>query len=327
MASVLVSPVLILIVLLIILLIAFLVYFNIYTKRINRSLEQNESAAHVSMISTGSVGKVVVIIGAVYFAISTMDQLSTIDSDVQQMKNELNAKISDLYWQISDLQEQLEQQNSILNSIEYSLGEVDSENHTVEVTIKCVPKMVSEDTTVVLVVGNESITLEANAGGIFSATKHLPLFVDMSGEVTVAVTTGGITNTEIVSGLFYHELFKECLPSVASIELSESEYSKGKIIIKGECLNSGKGEGMTEVKLLFMIDGVIVKTMDVAAGTIVNETFEIDSDSLFELVAEGKDAYGYTHRNILWGASVDSEYMYLDGETILDKDGKVLFGQ
>ena len=78
MTSVLVSPMLILIVLLIVLSIAFLVYFNIYKKRINRSLEQNESTAHISMISTETVGRAVVIIGVVYFAISTMNQLSDI---------------------------------------------------------------------------------------------------------------------------------------------------------------------------------------------------------------------------------------------------------
>ena len=328
MSMVMISPMIILIVLLILLSIVFLVYFNIYKKRINKSLERNESTAHISMISTESVGKIVVIIGVVYFAISTMNQLSNIAFDVAQTKNELKSEISNLNCQINELREQLEQQNSILSSFEYTLGEINSENNTVETTLKCVPKVIAEDTTVTVTLGNEAITLEERTGGIFTATKQLPLFEDMNGEVTVAVTTGGITNTQTVSDVFYDTLCVECLPLLGDGYMLMHEFANGKISINGEYSGSGKGEGMTDVKLFFMIDDAVVKTLDIdEKGTFVNETIEMDGDSLFELVAEGKDVYGYTHRKILWGASIDSEYMYMDYDVILDKDGKVLFGQ
>lgn len=328
MSAVVISPMIILIVLLILLCLVFLVYFNIYKKRINKSLERNESTAHISMISTESVGKIVVIIGVVYFAISAMNQLSNLASDMQQVKNELKSEISYLQNQINELQEQLEQQDSILSSFEYTLGDINSKNNTVETTLKCVPKAISEGTTVTVIVGNETITLEAREGGVYTATKQLPLFADMSGGVTVAVTTGGITNTQIVSDLFYDALCSECLPMLDDGYMLMHEFVNGKLTINGEYRGMGKGEGIADVKLFFIIDDAVVKTMDVAEnGTKVSETFDMDDNSLFELVAEGKDPYGYTHRKILCGVSKDTEYMQMDMDVIIDKDGKVLFGE
>ena len=328
MSEIIISPILILIALLILLFIVFLVYFNIYKKRINKSIEHNESTAHISMISTESVGKIVVIIGAVYFAISTMNQLSDIASDIQQTKNELKSEIFDLNGKIYELQEQLGQQNSIFSSFEYSLGEINSENNTVETTLRCVPKVISEDTTVTVNLGNETVTLEAREGGVFTATKPLPLFADISGKVTVAVTTGGITNTQIISDLFYDALCNECLPLLGDGYMLMHEFADGKISINGEYDGLGKGEGITDVKLLFIIDDSVVKTLDIDEnGTTVNETLKMNSNSLFELVAEGKDSYGYIHRKVLWGASENTEYMYMDMDKIMDKDGNVLFGE
>lgn len=328
MSMIMISPMIILIVLLILLCIVFLVYFNIYKKRINKSLEHNESTAHISMISTESVGKIVVIIGAVYFAISTMNQLSDIAYDVDQTRNELKTEINRLNWQLEELEEQLEQQNSILSSFEYTLGEINSANNTVETTLKCVPKVVSEDTTVTVLLGGENITLEEKAGGVYTATKQLPLFDDMSGEVTVAVTTSGITNTQIVPDLFYDALCAECFPWLDDGYMLMHELEAGKLSINGEYQGLGKGEGITDIKLFFIIDGTVVKTIDVAEkGINVDETFELDDDRLFELVAEGKDAYGYTHRKILFGVSRDTEYLHMDTDVIMDKDGNVLYGE
>ena len=52
--------------------IIFAVYSSIYKKKINKKLEQNESTAHVSMMPTESIGKIILIVGGVLFAISVM---------------------------------------------------------------------------------------------------------------------------------------------------------------------------------------------------------------------------------------------------------------
>lgn len=320
-------PLLILIILTILLFIIFIVYFRMYKNKINKSLEQNESTAHISMVPAESIGRVLVIIGAVIFAISTMAQLSDIASDVQQTKYVLESEISNLTWQIDELEAKLEQQTSILNSFEYSLGKINVENNTVETTFRCVPKSTSEDTVVTVTLGDEVITLEANEGGVYTATKELPLFEDLGYEITVAVTTGGITNTQINSDGPYGALYSECLPQLEYSDMIMYEFEKGKLSIDGDYDSTcNKGE-LTDMKLFFVIDGNTVKTLEITEQiTSISEEYEIGSNSLFELVAEGKDEYGYTHRKVLFAASETSEYAYLYTDTIIDKDGNILIG-
>lgn len=172
----------IVIILSIILVIIFGAYYIIYKKKINKSLQLNESTAHISMTPAESVGKILVIIGAVLVAISIISQLSGIASDVQQTYCQLRTEIQNLRCEVSDLQDQIEKQNSPLNSFEYSFGKVSSNDNTVETTFRCVPKSISEDTVITITLGEQVITLEAAGNGVFTATKQLPLFAEIGTE-------------------------------------------------------------------------------------------------------------------------------------------------
>lgn len=311
-----------LIIILLLLLIIFIVYFIIYKKRINKSLEQNESMAHVPMASAESIGNILVKIGIVIYAISIIMNISSVASDVQQTRDELKAEIAKLNGEIRELESQFEQQNAILNSFEYSLGEINSVDNTVETTIRCVPKTVSEDTVVKVIFGDETITLEAEEGGIFTATKPLPLFVDIGYEITVAVTTEGVMNTQIIDRP-YEPLYSECLPWLTYVINPELEFENGKVRISGEC-GIGGWEEMTDIQLFFVMDGAVVKTVELPEqGMELNEVYEMDANSYFELVAEGMDPYGYKHRSILFAAGEFPEY---DSDYIItDKSGNVVF--
>lgn len=72
-----------------------------------------------------------------------------------------------------------------------------------------------------------------------------------------------------------------------------------------------------------------MKTIDVEGETIdINESFQMNSDSVFELVAEGEDIYGYTHRSGIFTACETAYTGFVHAEeTIMDKNGNVLFVQ
>lgn len=86
---------------------------------------------------------------------------------------------------------------------------------------------------------------------------------------------------------------------------------------------------MSDIKLFFVIDDSVVKTLDNEGQVInINETFELSNNSIIKLVAEGTDQYGYTHKKVLYAfsANITADYGYLDSDTIIDKDGNVLYG-
>ena len=307
----------------------FLVYFIIYKKRINKRLEQDESTAHVSMISSGSVAKFLVIVVAVLFAISISKQISEVASDVQQTYLELENKIQSLSWQINELENELEQQDYPLTSFEYSFGEVNNKDNTVETVFRCVPKTFSEDTVVKIVIGEQTIILEASEDGIFTATKQFPLFAGISSEATVAVTTGGITNTHELYDAPYQAPFEFALPQISGyeFEFGKEAWKNGKVTLSGSFIPV-KGDGMTDIKLFFIVDGNVVKTMDSEEQMIdIHETFGLSKNSILELIAEGTDQYGYTHKKELYAfmASEDTVHMNANNyDTITDKNGSVL---
>ncbi|MCI5577955.1 MAG: hypothetical protein MR364_00440 [Oscillospiraceae bacterium] len=319
----------IVIILSIILVIIFGVYYIIYKKKINKSLQLNESTAHISMTPAESVGKILVIIGAVLVAISIISQLSGIASDVQQTYCQLRTEIQNLRCEVSDLQDQIEKQNSPLNSFEYSFGKVNSNDNTVETTFRCVPKSIPEDTVITITLGEQVITLEAAGNGVFTATKQLPLFAEIGTEATVAITAGGITNTSIINDAPCDSLCTQCLPRLGDyLESLTDEWENGKLTFSGT-YTPEKGDGMSDIKLFFVIDDSVVKTLDNEGQVInINETFELSNNSIIKLVAEGTDQYGYTHKKVLYAfsANITADYGYLDSDTIIDKDGNVLYG-
>ena len=191
------------------------------------------------------------------------------------------------------------------------------------------PKSIFEDTVVTITLGEEVITLEAAGGGVFTATKQLPLFADMGLEATVAITAGGITNTRIIYESPRDALCRWCLPQLGEyLESLTDEWENGKLTFSGTYI-PGKTDEMTDIKLFFVIDDSVVKTLENEGQVInINETFQLSNNSIIKLVAESTDQYGYTHKRVLYSFSPDitADYGYLDSDTITDKDGNVLFG-
>ena len=163
--------------LIIIALIIYAVYSSIYKKKINKRLETHESTAHVSMASTESFGKGILTIGAIVVSIVTIYMHSNTSTKIDDMKKKLNQvyrSIDSLKYEISELQDQLQEQiseqNSAFLTFDCELGEVDNVNHTVEAFFSCVPKMSGNDTLISVTIEKNTITLEKNNNGTYSTS-------------------------------------------------------------------------------------------------------------------------------------------------------------
>ena len=88
-------------------------------------------------------------------------QISGYQNQVNNMRNEINA----IY---DNVDEKLKKEASLLSSVDYSLGELNTETHMVSVTLKVVPKTLTDDMQLSVKVGSETVALDRN-GNKFSA--------------------------------------------------------------------------------------------------------------------------------------------------------------
>lgn len=315
--------------LIIIALIVYAVYSSVYKKRINKKLEKHESTAHVSMASTDSIGRIILIVGAVIFAISTLSMISTISAGVQNTQNNLNNTINSLRYEITDLKEQIKEQNSAFVNFIYEYGEVDTENHTVEVAFDCIPRTAGEDTSVVITMGNTSIELKKSFDGRYKGTGRFLIFDPDCSNVYASVTTNGITTSHIVSDDSYNPLFMEFMGYFGGeMHIWEEEYEKGEYTLNAEYLKQAKGE-INDVQLIFCINDREVKRIDVVEHiTEINESFDVDApDESVVIYAEGTDRYGYIHRRAVSYLVNENDNFDFTEYVVMDKNRNMIYSE
>lgn len=312
----------------IIALVVYAVYSLIYRKKINKKLEEHESTAHVSMASTESIGRIILIVGAIIFAISVMSMLSNISADVQNTQNNLNNTINSLRYEITDLKEQLEEQNSVFVDFIYEYGEVDTENHTVELKFECIPRTVGEDTSIVLTIGNESVELKRSSDGRYRGAAWVHIFDGDCSSVYASITTNGITTSHLIDE-FYGAFFTDFMVYFdAEMHIWEEEYEKGKYTINAEYFNHAKGE-INDVQLIFCINDKEVKRIDINERiTEIDESFDVNApDESVAIYAEGTDRYGYIHRRAVSYLINENEYFDFAEYVVMDKNRNILYSE
>lgn len=308
-------------------LIIYKVYSNIYKKKINKKLEANESMAHVSMLPSESIGKVLVIIGLSIFTFSTISMLSDISSELHNNQNNINNTIINLQYEITDLKNQLKEQNSVFSEFDYEYGKVDTTNHTVDITFRCIPKTTGADTSVSITMGNENINLKKTADGRYTGTKAFPLFEPNCGNIFASITTNGITTTHVVSENEHIPLYQNFMPQLHGTMLIDNEKQKNnKYNITGTYLNDAKGD-INNVKLIFCVNGKEIERIDISEySTSIDKTFDSGKNDQFDIYAEGTDEYGYTHKQLILSIYDDEEPDYkLGNYTVSDKNGNILY--
>ena len=106
----------------------------------------------------------------------------------------MQSNIDSIY---SNVDEQLKQEASLLSSVDYILGELNKEDHTVPVTLKVVPKSLTDDMKLSVKVGNEIFDFERN-GNEFTATFSINMFISYEDYPMLNIDAGGTTKTELL---------------------------------------------------------------------------------------------------------------------------------
>ncbi len=325
--------------LIIIALIIFAVYSLIYKSKINKKLQNNESTAHVSMVSTASLGKGILTIGFIIVSISVISMLSELSSDIYNVQNNLNNKINSLMYEISALKNQLQEQASEFTMFESQLGKVDNVNHTVEAIFRCIPKTSGNDTSISVTIGKNSVILEKASDGIYSGKTDLPLFEAIN-ETYVSITTNGTTTSSELYLDFYSIPHEDCLPHLwVDLEGEEFGFKNNKFYIKGiywsehqEIMDDENyiesKIGIKDEKLIFKINGKIEKEISITKKfNELSEEFSVKSGDKVEIISQGTDCYGYIHQRVLLGTEKNDSWYEEGTDSIFDSNGKLLYSE
>jgi len=131
-----------------------------------------------------------------------------------------------------NVEKQLKKEASLLSSIDYTLGELNTNDHTVPVTMNLTPKTLTDDVKIAVNVDGQRVTFERN-GNEFSATFSVGMFIEYDNFPMLNIVTDDTTKTELLENVSLTALYDRYLPMVYAYITPFDEFKNGKLSIDG----------------------------------------------------------------------------------------------
>ena len=279
----------------------------------------------------------------IYAIITNANQANEIDSlhsQISHLNSELNnvrGTVSSIYMNVD---EQMKKQASLLTSTEHTLGNLNTDKHTIDVEIKVVPKTVSDSMALSVKIG-DSVADFKRSGNEFTAVIPVEMFLEYDARPMLYIETEAGTQTEVLEDIRVSYLYDRYLPTLHAYIPSHVDFKNGKIEINSHLEVSAKPTeysgniAFTKYELITTVNDKEIDREDITA-TIEGANYDglfsktIDAKLGDEVVihVQAEDSLGYIHKTIAysWYKSEDgavAEAMY-DGDSIYDKDGNLL---
>ena len=286
---------------------------------------------------------VLLVIGAIKIGTLTDDvkklksQNSNLDSEIQMLRNEINS----IY---NNVDKQLKEQASLLSGVDYTIGNPSEDMKSIQLSLKVVPKMISDDMELSVAIDGNSASLTRN-GNEFTGTIDVGLFVDYDQWPLLSIKTSEGTKTEYLDSVDVSYLFSNYLPILDADMSASSELSNGNLQIEAGFRISSKPASdkdpvtFTSFILVEEVNGKEVNRTDITDevrksgenyDTRYIKTFEVSSEDILKVYVIAEDSLGYIHKSLVhyWIESEDGAQAetVFGGETIFDKDGNMLYG-
>ena len=270
------------------------------------------------------------------------EQINSLHNSVSLLQNKItniDYNISSLY---TNIDEHLKKEASLLSDVDYSLGELNINDHTIPVTIKVTPKTLTDDMQLSVNIGETSVPLERN-GNEFSATLPVNMFVSYNAYPMLSITSNGTTKTEKLDDVEVSALYTRYLPNVyGSLEVSD-QFKNGKLSLQG-MLNFGEkpsalDSDVSVVKLVLVTEknGVEIARTDFSdkvqsgfTGNSFSASYDAEYGDTIRVYILAEDSLGYTHKTVCYtwyqpDANTQMESVFADGPAeIYDKNGNLL---
>lgn len=291
---------------------------------------------------------IIVMAGALVFCLfrinSMSDEIASLASRNENYQNQINSLQSELNSIYDNVDAQLKQEASLLSRVDHALGELDTETHTVPVTLRVVPKTITEDMRLLVRIGDESADF-VREGDAFTATIPIGLFVGYDQYPMLSIQTAEGIKTEYLESVDITDLHHRYLPSMYAEMFGSCAFGDGTlrldahITIDCKPFSPESNASLTRLSLVAELNGEEIDRQDLtseiqdgAHSAAFDQSYPVKEGEELLLYAVAEDSMGYTHKRTLWywfgGDETQTEVTTVDGsEYIYDKDGNLLNGE
>ena len=320
------------IILMLVLAAVFVVVFILaYNRRLDRVASGKERDTHSSLPepreTAGAVSRIVLLVLAVviFFSVSAMSgTVSSLNSQVSSLRSAQN----DLRREIRELQQLLEERDRLTASSDWKIVDHDMQAKTATIGCSFTLKQYSESTTAELKLGDRTVPLTGDGGGVFRGEFTVGLFEKLE-EPTLRVVDDGAAVTESTDLPEY--VFWELLP-MPSLECRfTSDMVLGKLRYEGSFrIVTDRPEEWKAVTLTYLTGGRELKTLDITAEVLSGSWIELEKglkpekDMAFRMEIGTKDGLKVVEQTVvMYDVSADLEGLeYL---RILDENGDLVW--
>ena len=270
-------------------------------------------------------------------------KINQLEHDVSSLENALNRQYQQLMNEVESIyhnvDQMLQEEASLLSGVKAEYGELNLKDHTIDVAVSIVPKLISDDMKVQLSINGRDVTLVRNSIG-FSGTIPVDIY-NVEEQLLMTIETDEGIQTQYLSEVRTEYLWENRIPSLYYCDISgRGAFADGVYILNGTIdINCSPVEETPGVKfekfvLVTELNGEELKREDITEDVLHFEayphgtywrdeyTFECAAQEGDELAiyVEATDSLGYMHRRLLhfWkeyrGAMAEavdaSEYIY-----------------
>ena len=326
-------------VILIIALIIILVTYLRYKQHINKVISGEAHSTHIKLPSPSTIALFTALIVLIIMSGASFLYISDLSLTLDNLKDNTFI-LSNLSDQLEDMREQTNKQNSLLDSFEFILGDIDTENNSVNVTIIVTPKTYTDKTQILITFNDKTIELRKSDDGIFTGIFKADLFTEYDKDPIVTIGDGNVNQVETIANNELGMIWQEYLPcAVETYNESEYNYNDSKLEISGGIsLNAYLGLGSIEqADLVIKLNDKVFKDIDITSELKenldseyyidLNEKISLKKKDTVSIYLIIKDSYGYTMTEKVSSSNDDENDALTDDTlcTITDKNGNVVY--
>ena len=271
-------------------------------------------------------------------------RVSRLDFLVENQYDRIMSDVNAIY---QNVDEKLREEASLLSLVEAEYGEFHPEDYTIDVTVKLVPKLISDDMKVQVSINDRNTEL-SQSGNNFTGTIPVDIY-NMGEQMLMTIETAAGTQTQYLSDIQVEYLWGGIIPSLYYCDISGDEtFEDGKYTLNGHLdINCSPVTDTPDVKfekfvLVTELNGKEIKREDITEEVLNYDSYPhgvywrseynmeceaVEGDEL-GIYLEATDSLGYLHRMLLhhWKVLDGATAEAVDGsEYIYDPNGKQIF--
>ena len=293
----------------------------------------------------GCIVVLVIALCVCIFKITTLESdLKNLDKAMDWQYQQVTNQVQSIY---QNVDEKLREEASLLSLLEAEYGEFHPEDYTIDVTVKLVPKLISDDMKVQVSINGRSEEL-SRTGNNFTGTIPVDIY-NMGEQMLMTIETAAGIQTQYLSEIQVEYMWGGIIPSLYYCDISGDEtFVDGKYTLNGHLdINCSPVTDTPDVKfekfvLVTELNGKEIKREDITEEVLSYESYPhgvywrseynmeceaVEGDGLC-IYLEATDSLGYLHRMLLhhWKVLDGATAEAVDGsEYIYDPNGVQIF--